>query len=147
MWFRKHKHCIWLVSIWESHFPEMRQNQFFDFWLISLWSHINSKLSSILLSQTTDIVRLPISDLSLSKAILIWAWIWVPWSLVGTKSTHSAPKGFSPKAYYLLDSEIELVWDRDSDGRQSHREESCVCVVLRWNLCVLSWPETPSIFH
>ena len=66
----------------------------------------------------------------------------MPWSRGGTKSTDCAPEGFSPKAHYLFDSEIALVWDRDrvSDGHHSHREGkgrvACVCVCVCVCLCV-----------
>lgn len=85
----------------------------------------------------------------------------MPWSQGGTKSTDCAPKGFSPKAYYLFDSEIELVWERVSDGHHSHSAGwyVCVCVVLEFmrtpsviylvplqHHCGI-WPETPSLFQ
>lgn len=87
----------------------------------------------------------------------------MPWGRGGTKSTNSAPKGFSPKARYLFDLKTELVWDTDSvsDGHQSHGEGWCACcavlefmctpcviylVQLLLQLCGI-WPETPSVFH
>lgn len=49
----------------------------------------------------------------------------MPLSWRGTESSSSAPNRFSPKAHYLLDSEIELVWDRVGDGHRSHGEGWC----------------------
>lgn len=60
------------------------------------------------------------------------------------KSTDCAPEGFSPKAHYLFDSEIELVWELGQSQwweSQSQGRVGCVCVVLEiyvYTICDLS---------